>query len=173
VKTTGNPTALVSAIKQEVINLDKNVPIYDIKTMEERAKSATSRTRFSAWLLGLFAGFALLLSAIGIYGIISYAVSSRTQEIGIRMALGAEQKDVLKLVILDALFLILIGLSLGLVAAFAATRVLASQLYEVGTTDPATFVTVSILLAGVALLASYFPARRATRVDPMVALRYE
>ena len=173
VRTTNEPEQIVPALRQEIIALDKNAPIYDVMTMQQRSSEATSRTRFSALVLGIFATLALILSAVGIYGVMSYAVSGRTREIGIRMALGANRRNVLSLVMRDAIGLTIIGLVLGLAGAFAATRVLASQLYGVEATDATTFAVVALLLAAVALAASYIPARRATKVDPMIALRYE
>jgi putative ABC transport system permease protein len=173
VRTANEPEQIVPALRKEIAALDKNAPIYDVMTMRQRGSEATSRTRFSALVLGIFATLALILSAVGIYGVMAYAVSGRTREIGIRMALGASHRNVLGLVMRDAVLLTAAGLALGLAGAFAATRVLASQLYGVETTDAATFAVVSLLLASVALAASYVPARRATRVDPMVALRYE
>ncbi|HKP84833.1 MAG TPA: ABC transporter permease [Blastocatellia bacterium] len=172
-RTANDPAKIVAALRQEVIALDKNVPVYDVKTMQERSADATSRTRFSAVLLGTFASLALALSAIGIYGVMSYRVSGRTREIGVRMALGASSRNVLGLVLRDGVVITLAGVALGLCGALAATRVLASQLYGVETTDTETFAVVSLLLAAVALAACYVPARRATKVDPMVALRYE
>jgi putative ABC transport system permease protein len=172
-RTTNNPTQIVPPLRKEILALDQNVPIYDVKTMDERSAGATSRTRFSALLLGLFATLALILASVGIYGVMAFAVSGRTREIGIRMALGADSRRVLGLVMRDAVILLTIGLTIGIIGALAATRVLANELYEVGTTDLATFVTVSMVLGLVALLASYLPARRATKVDPMIALRYE
>jgi putative ABC transport system permease protein len=173
VRTFDDPAQVVRSLRQEVLALDKNVPIYDIRTMESRSADATSRARFSAVLLGVFASLALVLSAGGIYGVMSYAVTERTREIGIRMALGADHRNVFGLVMRDGLGMTLAGLVVGLMGAFAATRVLTSQLYGVEATDRGTFLLVSLLLAGVALLASYIPARRATKVDPCVALRYE
>jgi putative ABC transport system permease protein len=173
IRTGGNPAAMVAGLRREVLALDKNVPIYDVKTLEERSRDATSRARFTTLLLGIFAAMALLLSGMGIYGVMSYTISKRTREIGIRMALGAQRIDVLKLVLSDGIALTIIGIVVGLMASLAVTRLLTSQLYGVEATDPATFAVVSLILAAVALAASYIPARRATRVDPMVALRHE
>ncbi len=173
VRTTNEPEQIVSALRKEIIALDKNAPVYDVMTMRQRSSEATSRTRFSALVLGIFAALAMILSAVGIYGVMAYAVSGRTKEIGIRMALGANRRNVLSLVMRDAIVLTTAGLALGLTGAYAATRVLSSQLYGVETTDTATFAAVSVLLALVALAASYIPARRATKIDPGVALRYE
>ena len=168
-----SPVSLVPALRQTVLSIDRNLAVYDIKTMHERIADATSQTRFSALLLGLFATVALILAAIGIYGVMSYAISARIREIGIRMALGAQPADVLRLVIGNGLIIILIGVAIGILAAIGATNVLASQLFGIGATDPFTFVVISALLIGVALLVCYLPARRATKVDPMIALRYE
>jgi len=173
VKSSVDPAAIVAAVRREVLALDKNTPLTRIKTMTERAAEVTSRTRFIALLLGLFAGLALLLSAIGIYGVMAYSVSARTRELGIRIALGAQSGAVLRLVLRDGLTLIGAGLALGVLAAWAALRVLKSQLYDVSATDPATFAGVTALLIVVATLACYLPARRATKVDPMVALKCE
>jgi predicted permease len=173
VRTTNDPTQVVSAVRREILTLDQNVPIFDIRTMEDRSADATSRTRFSALLLGIFSSFALALAAVGIYGVMAYAVAGRTREIGVRMALGAQPRNVLALVMRDGIFVIVAGVAVGIGGALAATRVLGSQLYGVGTTDVPTFALVSLLFAAVALLASYIPARRAMKVDPMVALRYE
>ena len=173
VRASGDRQALVSALRREVGALDRNMPVYDVKSMSERAAEVTSRTRFSAVILALFAGLALGLSAIGIYGVMAHTVAQRTREIGIRMALGAQAEDVVRLVLGDAIVLTLAGLTLGLGAAYAATRLLATQLYGVSTSDPITFAAISILVVGMALAACFVPARRAARVDPMVALRYE
>lgn len=173
VRTANDPTQIVAAVRREILALDKSVPIFDVRTMEDRSADATSRTRFSALLLGIFSGLALVLAAVGIYGVMSYAVSGRTREIGVRMALGAQPRNVLALVMRDGIIVTVAGVALGLAGAFAATRVLGSQLYGVGTTDAVTFAAVSLLLAAVALVASYIPARRAMKVDPMIALRYE
>ena len=173
VRTANDPAQIVSAVRSEILSIDKSVPIFDVKTMEARSADATSRTRFSALLLGIFSSLALVLAAVGIYGVMNYAVSGRTREIGVRMALGAQPENVLSLVMGDGIVVTIIGIALGVGGALGATRVLGSQLYGVGTTDLFTYTAVSILLSVVALTASYLPARRAMRVDPMIALRYE
>jgi predicted permease len=173
VRSSLDTAPLLAAIRREALGLDRNVPLTRILTMKERSNEVTSRTRFIALLLGLFAGLALLLSAIGIYGVMAYRVVVRTREIGIRMALGARPVDVLRLVMQEGVLLIFAGLLVGFGAAYGATRVLGSQLYQVSASDPLTFALIALLLAGAALAACYLPARRATRVDPMVALRYE
>jgi putative ABC transport system permease protein len=173
VRTTGNPEPLFAAVRGEVAALDPNLPLFDVTTLKEHMRLALFPARVAAMVLGVFGLVALLLSAIGIYGITSYAVSQRTHEIGIRMALGAQLGDVLRLVLNHGLKLTLIGAALGLVGAYLATRAITAVLYGVSATDPLTFVSVSILLIGVALLACYVPARRATKVDPLIALRNE
>ncbi|MBZ5575397.1 MAG: ABC transporter permease [Acidobacteriia bacterium] len=173
VRTASNPLSLVDAVRREVRALDRNATLYDIKTMNERIADATSRTRFSAILLAVFAAIALALAGIGIYGVMSYMVRQRTREIGIRMALGARGEDVRSMVVRRAVALTAIGIAIGLVGAFAATRVLGNLLYEVKPGDPATYLLVSTLLGALALLAGYLPARRATQVDPCVVLRAE
>ena len=150
----------------------KDLPIYDVNTMRERLTDAVTQPRFRTLLLGLFAGIALVLAAVGIFGVMSYSVTQRTQEIGVRMALGAGRREVVWLVVRQAMLLTVTGVAVGLLAASARTRLLTSLLFEVSATDPAAFLAISLFLAAVALLA-YLPARRATRVDPMVALRYE
>jgi putative ABC transport system permease protein len=173
VRTQVEPLSLVNSLRNEVWALDKNLPISNVKTMEQRQGDAIAQARFSAFLLGLFAVLALLLAAIGIYGVISYTIEQRTREIGVRMALGANTTDVLKLVVGQGLALISAGIGVGIVAAFGLTRLISGLLYGVQTTDPLTFVVMPALLALVALFACYLPARRATKVDPMIALRYE
>jgi predicted permease len=173
VKSALDPTALVSAIRAEVSSIDKDQPIFAISTMNELVSHSVSTRMFTLILLGLFSGLALVLAAVGIYGVISYSVAQRTRDIGIRMALGASQSDVLRDVLERGLRLTVIGLLLGLAGALAATRVLSSLLFGVQSTDALTFTAVSLILLTVALFASYLPARRATRVDPIVALRYE
>jgi predicted permease len=162
-----------TAITEEIRKLDPELPVFDVKSMEERLHDSLARRRFAMLLLGLFAALALILAAIGIYGVLAYTVNQRTHEIGIRMALGAQPGDILHLVIRQAVILVSIGIVIGLGGAFALTRVLASLLFGVSTTDSLTFTVISLLLGGIALVASYVPARRAARVDPMVALRYE
>ncbi len=173
VRTTGDPEAMFAAVRREVAAIDPNLPLFEMQTLNEHMKLALFPARVAATVLGGFGLLALVLSAIGIYGITSYAVAQRTHEIGIRMALGAQLGDVLKLVLSHGLKLTIIGAAIGLIGAFAATRAITSVLYGVSATDPLTFVFVSLLLIGVALLACYVPARRATKVDPLVALRNE
>lgn len=173
VRTKNDPRALVGALQNEVSSLDKNVPLYRPKTLEQYLGVAVSQPRFNAFLLTLFAGLALLLTAIGLYGVMAYSVVQRTQEIGIRIALGARTGDVLKMVLRHGLILAAIGLVIGLGIAFALTRLMSAMLYGVTATDPLTFAIIALLLSGVALLACYLPARRATQVDPLIALRSE
>jgi putative ABC transport system permease protein len=174
-----NPTSLASssnlavAIRKQAQAIEPNEPISQVVTMNEHLSDSIAQRRFQMILLGVFAGLALVIAAVGIYGVISYAVSQRTQEIGIRMALGAQRSDVLRMVIWQGMTLTLIGVALGLGAALALTRVMKSLLFNVSPTDPATFATIALLLAGVALIASYIPARRATKVDPLQAIRNE
>jgi putative ABC transport system permease protein len=173
VRSSVDPAAIVAATRRELLALDKNVPLARIKTMSDRVAEVTSRTRFIALLLGLFASLALLLAAIGVYGVMAYSVSAREREMGVRISLGAQPGAVLRLILRDGLALTGVGLALGMLASWAALRVLKSQLYEVSATDPLTFIGISLLLIAVALVACWIPARRATKVDPMVALRSE
>jgi putative ABC transport system permease protein len=167
------PVQLANSLRQAIGAVDKDQPIQSIRMMDELAYDSVALRRASMVLLAIFAAVALLLAALGIYSVMSYTVAQRTQEIGIRMALGAQQQDVLMLVTREAILLAVTGVVLGLLGAFAMTRFLATLLYGVQPTDPVTFLGVSVLLTVVALLASYLPARRAANVDPMVALRYE
>jgi len=173
VRTAGDPHALIGALRGEMRALDKDIPVFNIKTMNEVLSESVARERFTVLLLTIFAGVALILSAVGIYGVTSYAVTQRTHEIGIRMALGAKKGDVLKLVVQHGAKLALAGVALGIVSAFALTRLMETLLFGVSATDPLTFIAISSILLAVALGACAVPARRATKVDPMIALRYE
>src|SRR5436853_4681652 len=173
VRTKGEPQSVAAAVRGQIRALDANLPVADVKTLRDQLDLSLFPSRVAAWTLGGFGVLALLLAAIGIYGVVSYSVARRTREIGVRMALGAKEKDVLRLVLGEGLFVIAVGLALGLMLAVAATRVIVGFLYGVGATDPLTFAGVPRLLGFVALVASYIPARRVTKVDPLVALRYE
>ena len=173
VRTKGEPLALAESVRKEILALDSEVPVSNVRTMEQVISGSLSDRRFTLTLLGIFAGAALGLAVIGLYGVMAYAVTQRTHEIGVRMALGARRADVLWLVLRQGIRLTTLGLAVGLAGALALTRVLRNHLYEIGPTDAATFVYVSLLLVLVALLACLIPARRATKVDPMVALRQE
>jgi putative ABC transport system permease protein len=164
---------LIDEVKRQVWIVDRQIPVSDIQSMDGMMAVSLAQQRFNMLLLGLFAALALVLAAVGIYGLMAYAVSQRTHEIGLRVAVGAQQRDVLALVVRDGAKLAFLGIAIGIVAALGLTRMMASLLFEVTPTDPTTFAAVAILLAAVALVACYIPARRATRVDPMVALRYE
>ncbi len=170
-RSQSDPMSLAAAARREIMKLDRNMPVYDIKPFEEYVASSVAQPRFDSALLGVFAGVALLLTAIGLYGVIAYSITQRTQEIGIRMAMGARGSDVLRLIISQGMALVLIGVALGLAGAFASTRLMASLLFGVGATDPLTFASVAALITLISLVACYIPARRATKVDPMVALR--
>ena len=164
---------MTNAFRSAMEKIDSTSVVYRVRTMDSIVASSIATKRFSMLLLSVFAALALLLSAVGIYGVISYLVGQRVHEIGIRIALGAQERDVLRLVIGEGARMALIGIAAGLVAAVAMTRLMANMLYGVTTHDPLTFFGVTIVLAGVALAACYIPARRAVRVDPIVALRYE
>ncbi len=171
VRTSGNPTDSLSAIRNEVTALDKSLALFDVKTMRQHLGIALLPARLAGSVLGIFGLVALILAAAGIYGVMAYAVAGRTREIGIRMALGADTFSVLRLVVQQGMTLVLIGLAIGLAAAFALTHLLKSFLFGVSTTDPLTFSLIALLLMAIALLACWIPARRATKVDPMIALR--
>ena len=172
-RTVADPPSLVSAVRGEIAAIDGEQPIYQVATLEQTLSDSVAPRRFNMLLLGIFAFIALALGTVGIYGVMAFSVGQRTHEIGIRMALGAERRDVLALVVLEALRLTPVGSLLGVAGAWALTRLLTSFLYAVRPTDPLTFLVVPAGLVAVAILASYIPARRAAKVDPMVALRYE
>jgi putative ABC transport system permease protein len=173
VRTAGDPLASVAAVRSQVLAIDNNQPIYDVKTLAQRVSEATAVSRSLTLLFSAFALLALVLGSVGIYGIVSYAVTQRTQEIGIRMALGARAGDILQLILKHGVVLVLSGVVIGIAGAFALTRFLASLLFGITPTDTLTFVIVSVMFFLIAMIASFIPARRATRVDPLVALRYE
>jgi putative ABC transport system permease protein len=173
VRAHGAPQTLFIMVRQELLRLSPHRPVPNIRTIDEMLAHGIAPMRFNTELLSLFAALGLILAAFGVYGLMAFSVSQRTQEIGIRMALGARSGDVLKSVLREGIKLTLFGLAIGLAGAFAATRFIRNLLYEVGPTDPSTFICVSLILAGVALLACYIPASRATKIDPMEALRYE
>jgi putative ABC transport system permease protein len=171
VRTRVEPMSLATPLRNAVWSVDKDQPVSNIDTMEHIVAGAVARQRFSTMLLGIFATLALMLAAVGIYGVMSYSVAQRTREIGIRMALGARRGDVLRMTVKQSLKLVVMGVAIGLVAAFVLTRVMTSLLFGISATDPVTFVSISLMLMSVAMFASYIPALRATKVDPMVALR--
>jgi putative ABC transport system permease protein len=173
VRTAGNPLALTSAVTGQIRALDSDLAIAQIRTMDQHMDESVAGPKFNTFLLGIFSFAALFLAVIGIYGVLAYSVAQQTHEIGIRMALGAQPRDVMRLVLRQAMRLCLPGIAIGLLAAFGLTRLMSSLLYGISASDPLTFAAVSVMLLAVALLACYIPARRAMRVDPMVALRYE
>lgn len=165
--------ALVPAVRQRLARIDSVQPITEVQTLEQILAQSRAQSKFTVALFGIFSGVALVLAIVGIYGVISYAVAQRMHEMGIRMALGADKKDIFRLVIGRGLKLAGIGIAIGLVAPFTLTRLMSSLLYKVSPADPLTIIGSAILFLAAALLASYIPARRASRTDPMVALRYE
>jgi putative ABC transport system permease protein len=173
VRATGNALALASAIERETKSVIPNAPTPEIRLMTERLSQSMAQPRFESGLLTLFGALALFLAACGIYGVLAYSVAQRRREIGVRMALGAQQRNVLSLVMWQGLKLALAGLLIGMLAALVLTRILQSLLYQVAPTDPFTFAAVSLLLLLIASIACYLPARRAAKVEPMEALRHE
>ena len=173
VRVTSDPLKMAGDVRSAVWAVDKDQPVWKIRTLESLVTSSLGYSRFMMFLLTGYSLLALVLAAVGVYGVISYTVSQQTHEFGVRMALGAQGRDVCRLVLRKGLLLVLAGVAAGLAGAFALTRVMEKLLFSVSVTDPLTFAAISLLLSGVALLAIYIPARRATKVDPMVALRYE
>ena len=168
-----NPAGVAAAVRNEVQSLERNLPIGNPLPISEAINNSLYAARMGAILLGVFGLLALLLAAVGLYGVMSFSVSRRTRELGIRMALGAQASDVFRMVLRQGMVLVIVGVALGLVAAAAVTRLLTSFLYGIGATDAVTFAAIPLVLLAVALLACYIPARRATKVNPLVALRYE
>jgi ABC-type antimicrobial peptide transport system permease subunit len=173
VRTSGDPRSVIPALRNEIQNMAATLPLYDIKTLTEHMNIPLFPARMAANVLGSFGVLALVLAAIGIYGVMSYVVAGRTREIGLRMALGAQLRQVRQLILRQGMMLAGIGLILGLAVVFVLARFLTSMLYGVSPSDPVTFLGISFLLAMVALLACYLPARRAARIDPMIAIREE
>src|SRR6185295_5308145 len=173
IRTNVDPLSLSEPVRQAIWKVDPDQPMWKIRTVEFLVDRSTADRRFLMLLMGIFASLALVLTIVGLYGVVSYLVNQRTQEIGIRMALGAQLSQILGMVLKQGLFLVLTGVVLGLAGAWLLTRLMTQMLYQVSATDPLTFVSIAVLLIAVALLACYIPARRATKVDPLVALRYE
>jgi putative ABC transport system permease protein len=173
VRTASDPLSLAGAVKSQIQMIDKDLPIDEAKTMQQLLAESISGRRFNMLLLTVFAVVALVLAIVGIYGVMSYTVTQRTHEIGIRVAIGAQSRDVFRMVIGQGMMLAMIGVAFGLIGAFGLTRLMTTMLFGVEPTDPATFVSIALLLTAVALVACYIPGRRATKVNPLVALRYE
>jgi putative ABC transport system permease protein len=173
VRTASEPGMLASAVAREIHAVDPNIAVFDVRTMSNRLSASLARQRFATAMLGAFALFALLLSAIGVYGVMSYLVSQSTHDIGVRVALGATRGAILGMVVRQGMELAILGIAVGLIGAAALTRLMASLLFGVSATDAVTFSVVALVLAASAMLAAYVPARRATKLDPMTALREE
>jgi putative ABC transport system permease protein len=173
VRAAANPESLSAALRDVVSSVDKDEALSTVRSMDDVLNASVAQPRFSSQLLGLFAALALLLAAIGLYGLMAYSVSQRMSELGIRVALGASRQDILRLVLGHGSLLVVAGIGMGLLASVAAGRLISSLLFAVSPTDPKIFLAVATLLIAVAFIASYIPARRAMRVDPLVALRYE
>jgi ABC-type antimicrobial peptide transport system permease subunit len=172
-RSAADPTRIIAAVRQAAREIDANLPLFNIKTLATQVDETLVQERLIGTVSSFFGLLSLLLAAIGLYGILAYSVNQRTHEIGIRMALGAQRSAVLRMMLKQGMTLVLIGLVLGLAASFAATRIVASYLFGITPTDPVTFISAPLLMLIVALLACFVPARRATKVDPLVALRYE
>jgi putative ABC transport system permease protein len=173
IKGASDPNQLISSVRNAVKEIDPEQPIYNPRTMDEIRAESVAPERLNLTLLSLFAGIALVLAIVGIYGVMSYSVTQRTHEIGIRMAIGARPRDVFKMILGQGMKLALIGVGIGLLSAFGLTRLMETMLFGVEPTDATTFAGISALLIGIALLACYLPGRRATKVEPTVSLRYE
>ena len=173
IKSTGEPNSLVAAAREQVKSVDSGQPIYNIRTMGDIRAESIGWERLTLTIFSILAGIALVLAVVGIYSVMSYSVTQRTHEIGIRMAIGAQPRDVFKMILGQGMILALIGIGVGLVAAYLLTRLMTAMLFNVTPTDPATFAVIAVILATVALLACYLPGRRATKVEPVVSLRYE
>jgi putative ABC transport system permease protein len=173
VRTKGDPARVAAAVQRAIWSVDGEIALFDVATMREVLAGSIARQRFTMLLLGVFASVATLLALLGVYGVLSYTVAQRTGEVGIRVALGAKQGEIVRLILRRGAVLVLAGIGVGLAAALAGSRLLAHLLFGIGATDPATYVVVSLAVAGVALGASYIPARRAAAIDPVIALRGE
>ena len=172
-RTATEPLTATSALRTAIQGIDPNQPVVNVRSMEQNIQTSVAQPRFRTWLIGIFAALALVLAAVGVYGVMSYSVTQRTSEIGIRVTMGAQPIDILRAIVGEGLRLAIIGVACGLVGALLLSRLLQSFVFGVSTSDPVTFAGVALILTFVGAAASYFPARRATRVDPLVALRYE
>jgi putative ABC transport system permease protein len=173
IRGAADPLSLAPALREAVLAVDPAIPVHDVMTMDARRANSIAARRFNLLLLGALAALALALASVGVYGVISYTVAQRTREVGIRMTLGAQSADVLRLLIKQGMTLVILGVTLGLLGSFALTRVMTSLLFDVSASDPLTYAGAALLLSSLALLACYLPARRGTRVDPLVAIRHE